>query len=82
MVYDWDSLCAASEAEMVGRAAAQFTAQWDIPAPLTPSSVVLGILLAIGRVWNAIIAPFIGHWSDRTGAAGDDERPSWCLAAS
>jgi hypothetical protein len=37
VVYDWDSLCAASEAEMVGRAAAQFTAQWDIPAPLTPS---------------------------------------------
>lgn len=37
VVYDWDSLFAASEAEMVGRAAAQFTAQWDLPAPLTPS---------------------------------------------
>lgn len=37
VVYDWDSLFAASEAEMVGRAAAEFTAQWDIPAPLTPS---------------------------------------------
>ncbi|MBD1869044.1 phosphotransferase [Cyanobacteria bacterium FACHB-471] len=37
VVYDWDSLFAASEAEMVGRAAAQFTAQWDFPAPLTPS---------------------------------------------
>jgi hypothetical protein len=37
VVYDWDSLYAASEAEMVGRAAAQFTAQWGIPAPQTPS---------------------------------------------
>lgn len=36
-VYDWDSLFAASEAEMVGRAAAQFTGQWEFPAPLTPS---------------------------------------------
>jgi hypothetical protein len=37
VVYDWDSLFAASEAEMVGRAAVQFTAQWDIAAPLTAS---------------------------------------------
>jgi hypothetical protein len=36
-VYDWDSLAAASEAETVGRAAAQFTAQWDAPARLTPT---------------------------------------------
>jgi hypothetical protein len=36
-VFDWDSLCEASEAEMVGRAAAQFTAQWDLPAALVPS---------------------------------------------
>ncbi|MEO7032957.1 MAG: phosphotransferase [Polyangiaceae bacterium] len=36
-VYDSDSLHAASEAESAGRAAAQFTAQWDIPAMLTPS---------------------------------------------
>jgi hypothetical protein len=34
---DWDSLVRASEPEMVGRAAAQFTAQWEFPAPLTPS---------------------------------------------
>ena len=37
-VYDSDSLHAASEAECVGRAAAQFTAQWDIPALLTPTA--------------------------------------------
>jgi hypothetical protein len=37
VVYDWDSLFAASEAEMVGRAAVQFTAQWNFPAPLMPS---------------------------------------------
>ena len=37
-VFDSDSVHAASEAECVGRAAAQFTAQWDIPAVLTPSA--------------------------------------------
>lgn len=37
-VYDSDSVHAASEAECVGRAAAQFTAQWDIPALLTPTA--------------------------------------------
>ena len=36
-VYDWDSLVAASEAELVGRASVQFTAQWDFPARLTPT---------------------------------------------
>jgi len=36
-VYDWDSLHAASEAECAGQAAAQFTAQWDFPARLTPT---------------------------------------------
>jgi len=37
-VFDSDSVHAASEAECVGRAAAQFTAQWDIPAVLTPNA--------------------------------------------
>jgi hypothetical protein len=37
-VYDSDSVHAGGEAECVGRAAAQFTAQWDIPAVLTPSA--------------------------------------------
>ena len=36
-VYDWDSLHAAAEAEAAGRAAAQFTAQWEVPALLTPT---------------------------------------------
>ena len=36
-VYDSDSLHAATEAECVGRAAAQFTAQWELPAVLTPT---------------------------------------------
>ena len=36
-ILDWDSLECASEAEMVGRAAAEFTAQWSFPAPLTPT---------------------------------------------
>lgn len=37
-VYDSDSIHAASEAESAGRAAALFTAQWDIPALLTPTA--------------------------------------------
>ena len=37
-VYDSDSVHAAAEAECVGRAAAQFTAQWDVPALLTPTA--------------------------------------------
>src|SRR5436190_4322032 len=37
-VYDSDSVHAAAEAECVGRAAAHFTAQWDVPARLTPSA--------------------------------------------
>lgn len=37
VAYDWDSLCQACEAEMVGRAAAQFTAQWDLPGAIAPS---------------------------------------------
>lgn len=36
-ILDWDSLERGSEAEMVGRAAAEFTAQWELPAPLTPT---------------------------------------------
>ena len=37
-VFDSDSVHAASEAECVGRAAARFTAQWDIPTVLTPTA--------------------------------------------
>lgn len=37
VVYDWDSLFQASEAEMVGRAAAQFTAQWQLPGAVVPT---------------------------------------------
>lgn len=36
-IFDWDSLGAMSEAEMVGRAAAQFTADWDSEYKITPS---------------------------------------------
>jgi Ser/Thr protein kinase RdoA (MazF antagonist) len=36
-IFDWDSLGAAPEAVMVGKAAAQFTAHWEIPTKLTPS---------------------------------------------
>lgn len=37
-VFDWDSLGAMSEPEMVGRAAAQFTADWESGFKITPSS--------------------------------------------
>jgi hypothetical protein len=36
-VYDWDSLFAASEAEMVGRASAEFPTHWEVPGRLTPT---------------------------------------------
>jgi hypothetical protein len=36
-ILDWDSLMLATEAELVGRAAAQFTAQWELPARLAPT---------------------------------------------
>jgi hypothetical protein len=36
-VYDWDSLAAGSEAEMVGRAAAEFPTQWERPGRRTPT---------------------------------------------
>lgn len=36
-VFDWDSLGAMSEPEMVGRAAAQFTADWESGFKITPS---------------------------------------------
>lgn len=36
-IFDWDSLGSMSEAEMVGRAAAQFTADWDKGFKVTPS---------------------------------------------
>lgn len=36
-IFDWDSLGAMSEPEMVGRAAAQFTADWESPFKITPT---------------------------------------------
>jgi Phosphotransferase enzyme family len=36
-VYDWDSLAAGSEAEMVGRASAEFPTQWERPRRRTPT---------------------------------------------
>jgi hypothetical protein len=45
-VYDWDSLVAGSEAEMVGRASVQFTAQWDFPARLTPDPAEVAAFVA------------------------------------
>lgn len=36
-LFDWDSLGAMSEVEMVGRAAAQFTADWEAGFKVTPT---------------------------------------------
>lgn len=36
-IFDWDSLGSMSEPEMVGRAAAQFTADWESDYKITPS---------------------------------------------
>jgi hypothetical protein len=58
-VYDWDSLVAGSEAEMVGRASIQFTAQWDFPSKLTPDAAeeaafVADYELARARPFSAV----------------------------
>lgn len=39
------------------------------------SVAVVGTLLAIGRVWNAIIDPWIGHWSDVTRSRWGRRKP-------
>lgn len=39
------------------------------------SVAVVGTLLAIGRVWNAIIDPWIGHWSDITRSRWGRRKP-------
>ena len=36
-IFDWDSLGSMSELEMVGRASAQFTADWESPFKITPT---------------------------------------------
>jgi hypothetical protein len=66
-VYDWDSLALAREPEIVGMAAASFTATWDVPVARvvpTPSDMVAFIAdyeRAAGRRFSA------GEW--RTAAA-------------
>ncbi len=57
-VYDWDSLAAGSEAEMVGRASAEFTAQWQLPGRVTPTieesaAFVADYEQACGRAFTA-----------------------------
>jgi hypothetical protein len=58
VVFDWDSLQAASEAEMVGWASVQFTAEWDFPARLTPTAEESALFIddyqtARGRVFSS-----------------------------
>ena len=36
---------------------------------------LVGILLAIGHLWNAVIDPFIGHWSDGSRSHWGRRRP-------
>jgi hypothetical protein len=57
-VYDWDSLAAGSEAEMVGRASAEFPTQWERPGRRTPTieegaAFVAEYQLARGRTFTA-----------------------------
>lgn len=52
-VIDWDSLMQASEAEMVGRAAAEFTLQWSAQGPQGPLTPTRDEAIAFVREYEA-----------------------------
>ncbi|MBW4528327.1 MAG: MFS transporter [Phormidium tanganyikae FI6-MK23] len=63
--------CTSSGINLINTAVSTWLLYYYAPPPDTGavqylSVTAVGILLAIGRVWNAIIDPSIGHWSDRT----------------
>lgn len=63
--------CTSSGINLINTAVSTWLLYYYAPPPNTGtvqylSVTAVGILLALGRLWNAIIDPFIGHWSDRT----------------
>lgn len=63
--------CASIGINLINTAVSTWLLYYYAPPPTTGavpylSVTIVGLLLAIGRVWNAIIDPFIGHWSDNT----------------
>ncbi|MBD1824127.1 MFS transporter [Cyanobacteria bacterium FACHB-DQ100] len=67
--------CTSISINLINTAVSTWLLYYYAPPPNTGavqylSVTVVGLLLAIGRVWNAVIDPFIGHWSDNT-------RSSW-----
>ncbi|MBD2080429.1 MFS transporter [Leptolyngbya sp. FACHB-17] len=63
--------CTSISINLINTAVSTWLLYYYAPPPTTGavqylSVTVVGLLLAIGRVWNAIIDPFIGHWSDTT----------------
>ena len=89
-ILDWDSLMQASEAEMVGRAAAEFTVQWPACGSFTPShdeasAFVREYEAARGRSFIVVeqrvvnasaeyLLAHVGRQGHRPGCADDDFR--------
>jgi glycoside/pentoside/hexuronide:cation symporter, GPH family len=53
----------------------------DSGRPVYMPAVTMGILLMIATFWDAIIDPFIGHWSDTTRSRWGRRRPFLIFAA-
>jgi GPH family glycoside/pentoside/hexuronide:cation symporter len=53
----------------------------DSGRPVYLPAVMMGILLLIATFWDAIIDPFIGHWSDTTRSRWGRRRPFLIFAA-
>jgi GPH family glycoside/pentoside/hexuronide:cation symporter len=41
---------------------------------------VIALVFGLGRIWDAVSDPLVGHWSDRTGSGRGRRRP-WMLGA-
>lgn len=78
--------CTSSGINLINTAVSTWLLYFYSPPPHTSnvqylSVTVVGILLAIGRVWNALIDPFIGHWSDRTRSRWGRRKPFLMLGS-
>lgn len=78
--------CTSSGINLINTAVSTWLLYYYAPPPNTGgvrylSVTVVGLLLALGRVWNAIIDPFIGHWSDRTRSRWGRRKPFLVLGS-
>ncbi|MBW4523579.1 MAG: MFS transporter [Phormidium tanganyikae FI6-MK23] len=78
--------CTSIGINLINTAVSTWLLYYYAPPPNTSavqylSVTVVGFLLAIGRVWNAIIDPFIGYWSDRTQSRWGRRKPFLVLGS-